>query len=60
MTAAFVGGRGFSFEHPVQLAGWAGLFASGLVTVKYFLIFSRRFGPIPRMAIRSFTLLNDP
>ena len=34
--------------------------AADLPTVRYFLIFSRRFGPIPRMAIRSLTLLKAP
>jgi hypothetical protein len=34
--------------------------APGLPTVKYLRIFSSRFGPIPRMASKSSTLLNAP
>src|ERR1700737_3851429 len=33
---------------------------AGLPTVRYFLIFSRRFGPMPRMAVRRLTLLKEP
>jgi len=33
---------------------------AALPTVKYLRIFSRRFGPMPRMALRSSTLLNAP
>jgi len=47
--------------------GVAGLFADAgllcdeaLPTVKYLRIFSRRFGPIPRIAVKSSTLLNAP
>jgi hypothetical protein len=56
---AFGAGAGFS--------GVAGLFAdagllcdAALPTVKYLRIFSRRFGPIPRIAVKSSTLLNAP
>ena len=39
----------------------AGLVADvALPTVRYFRIFSRRFGPMPRIALKSSTLLNAP
>jgi hypothetical protein len=39
----------------------AGLVADvALPTVRYLRIFSRRFGPMPRIALRSSTLLNAP
>lgn len=51
--AGFGGVEGF--------AGFAGLAAAAaLPTVRYLRIFSRRFGPIPRMALKSSTLLNAP
>lgn len=41
--------------------GFAGLAAAAaLPTVRYLRIFSRRFGPMPRMALKSSTLLNAP
>ena len=40
------------------LAGFAA--DAALPTVKYLRIFSRRFGPMPRMALKSSTLLNAP
>jgi hypothetical protein len=36
------------------------LFGAGLLTVRYFRIFSSLFGPIHRMASNSSTLLNVP
>jgi hypothetical protein len=36
------------------------LFGAGFSTVRYFLIFSSLFGPMPRMACNSSTLLNVP
>jgi len=55
------------FGAGADLSGVAGLFADvGLLcdavlpTVKYLRIFSRRFGPMPRMAVKSSTLLNAP
>ena len=45
----------------VDFAGSAPLFAAdGFPTVKYLRIFSRRFGPSPRIASKSSTLLNAP
>jgi hypothetical protein len=45
----------------VDFAGSALLLAgAGFPTVKYLRIFSRRFGPSPRMASKSSTLLNAP
>ena len=50
----------------VGFAGVTGLFAAGLLcdatlpTVRYLRIFSSRFGPIPRTARKSSTLLNAP
>src|ERR1700732_4785301 len=41
-------------------SGAAGLVAAGFPTVKYLRIFSRRFGPSPRIASKSSTLLNVP
>jgi len=38
----------------------AGLEATDFPTVKYFRILSRRFGPSPRIASKSSTLLNEP
>jgi hypothetical protein len=58
--ADFVGGGGFCFVQPVQLADCAAVDAAGRLTVRYFLILSSRFSPNPRMASRSFTLLNAP
>ena len=44
-----------------DFAGSAPLFAAaGFPTVKYLRIFSRRFGPSPRIASKSSTLLNAP
>jgi hypothetical protein len=40
--------------------GVVGFGAAGFPTVKYLRIFSRRFGPSPRMASKSSTLLNGP
>jgi len=40
--------------------GAAGFVAAGFPTVKYLRIFSRRFGPRPRIASKSSTLLNAP
>jgi hypothetical protein len=40
--------------------GVAGFGAAGLPTVKYLRIFSSRFGPSPRIASKSSTLLNGP
>ena len=40
--------------------GAAGFAAGGFPTVKYLRIFSRRFGPSPRIASKSSTLLNEP
>jgi len=54
------GGRGFWLAHPEQLAGFALFAGADFPTVKYFFIFSSRLGPIPRMAIKSSTLLNAP
>ena len=48
-------GVSFAFAVEALLAGGAGLF-----TVRYFRILSSFFGPIPFMAWRSSTLLNDP
>jgi hypothetical protein len=36
------------------------LFGAGFSTVSYFRIFSNLFGPMPRMACNSSTLLNVP
>ena len=45
----------------VDFTGRAPLFAgAGFPTVKYLRIFSRRFGPSPRIASKSSTLLNAP
>ncbi len=52
-VAGFGGAEGFD--------GFAGLAAAAaLPTVRYLRIFSRRFGPMPRMALKSSTLLNAP
>jgi hypothetical protein len=40
--------------------GAAGFVAAGFPTIRYLRIFSRRFGPRPRMASKSSTLLNAP
>jgi hypothetical protein len=53
-AAVFAGGdKGF-------VPGAPDGFAATLVTTKYFRIFSSRFGPIPRTASKSSTLLNAP
>jgi len=49
----FVGVEGFG-----ALAGFVA--DAALPTVRYLRIFSRRFGPMPRIALRSSTLLNAP
>jgi len=58
-------GEGGAFEGVAGFAGAGGFapasgFAPALPTVKYLRIFSRRFGPMPRMALKSSTLLNAP
>jgi hypothetical protein len=59
-AAEVFGGAG-SFAGVVGFAVDAGLFCdAALPTVKYLRIFSRRFGPIPRIAVKSSTLLNAP
>ncbi len=50
---------GFSVEG-VDFAGGVGFGAAGFPTVKYLRIFSSRFGPSPRIASKSSTLLNAP
>jgi len=57
-AADFVGRRALGFRRPEQLAGLAAFAAAGRVAVRYLRIFSNGFGPIPRMAIESFKLLN--
>jgi hypothetical protein len=54
-------GAGAGFSGVVGFAADAGLFCdAALPTVKYLRIFSRRLGPMPRIALRSSTLLNAP
>jgi hypothetical protein len=54
-------GAGAGFTGVAGLFADAGLLCDAtLPTVKYLRIFSRRFGPIPRMAVKSSTLLNAP
>jgi hypothetical protein len=55
------------FGAGAAFSGGAGLFAdagllceTALPTVRYLRIFSSRFGPIPRIAVKSSTLLNAP
>jgi hypothetical protein len=59
-----LGGSAGTVEGFVGVEGFgalAGLVADvALPTVRYLRIFSRRFGPMPRMALRSSTLLNAP
>ncbi len=52
--------RGFSTGGADFADGVAGFGAANFPTVKYFRIFSRRFGPRPRIASKSSTLLNAP
>src|SRR5260370_35907912 len=52
--------RGFSTGGGVADGSAAGFVAAGFTTVKYLRIFSRRFGPMPRIASKSSTLLNAP
>jgi hypothetical protein len=54
-------GAGAGFTGVAGLFADAGLLCdAALPTVKYLRIFSRRFGPMPRMAVKSSTLLNAP
>jgi hypothetical protein len=59
-------GTAEGFGGDAGFAGVGGLFAAGLLcdaalpTVRYLRIFSSRFGPIPRTARKSSTLLNAP
>jgi hypothetical protein len=60
-------GTAEGFGGVAGFVGVTGLFADAgllcdatLPTVKYLRIFSRRFGPMPRMAVKSSTLLNAP
>ena len=60
IVEGFSGLGGFASEAVGALAA-AGLLApAALPTVKYFRIFSSRFGPMPRIARKSSTLLNGP
>ena len=51
---------GFSVEGADFAEGVVGFAAAGFPTVRYLRIFSSRFGPIPRIASKSSTLLNAP
>jgi hypothetical protein len=51
---------GFSVGGVDFADGVAGFGAAGFPTVKYLRIFSRRFGPSPRIVSKSSTLLNTP
>ena len=51
---------GFSAEGADFPDGGVGFAAAGFPTVRYLRIFSSRFGPIPRIASKSSTLLNAP
>ncbi len=53
LSSGFSAGR-------VDFADGAGFGAAGFPTVKYLRIFSSRFGPSPRIASKSSTLLNAP
>ena len=57
-------GGGFFADEPVgdgELAAEvAGFFGADFPATRYFRIFSNFFGPIPRIAKRSLTLLNGP
>jgi hypothetical protein len=50
----------FGFAQPEQAFAGVACCATGLPMVKYLRIFSRRFGPRPRIASKSSTLLNAP
>jgi hypothetical protein len=58
------GGSAGTVEGFAGVAGFDGpaglVAAAALPTVRYLRIFSRRLGPIPRIALRSSTLLNAP
>ena len=67
VAASYNNGLGGSAGAAEDFGGVAGLFAdAGLLcdadfpTVKYLRIFSSRFGPMPRIALKSSTLLNAP
>jgi hypothetical protein len=57
--AGFVGGV-FGFAQPEHAFAGAARCAPAFPTVKYLRILSRRFGPRPRIASKSSTLLNAP
>jgi hypothetical protein len=59
LTDDFAGG-GLGFAQPEHPAAGEALLELGLSTTKYLRIFSRRFGPRPRIASKSSTLLNGP
>jgi hypothetical protein len=53
-------GEGFGEDVEFFEAAFGAVLVSGFATVKYFRIFSKRFGPMPLMARKSSTLLNGP
>ncbi len=59
LTGDFVGGP-LGFAQPEHPAGGEAFLELVLPATKYLRIFSRRFGPSPRMASKSSTLLNGP
>ncbi len=59
LTGDFAGG-GLGFAQPGQPAAGEAFLELGFPATKYLRIFSRRFGPSPRIASKSSTLLNGP